>query len=54
MSNLQKLRQNQILLKCEICDKEFKNNKSLKYHVNIIHNLVKDFQCNICQKNFHM
>ena len=53
MSYLQNLRQNQILLKCEICDKEFKNNKSLEYHVNIIHNLEKNYLCNICQKVFY-
>ena len=38
--------------KCEICDKEFKNNQGLKKHFNIIHNLEKKHQCNICQKVF--
>jgi len=44
--------QNQIPLKCEICDKEYKNNRGLKNHFNIIHNLEKEHQCNICQKFF--
>ena len=40
--------QNQISFKCEICDKEFKNNKCLKNHFNIIHkNSEKKHQCNI-------
>ena len=37
-------------LKCEICDKEFKNNNGLRSHFNIVHNLVEEQQCNICQK----
>ena len=45
---------NQILLKCEICDKEYKNNKGLKNHFNIIHNLEKEYCCNICQKIFNV
>ena len=55
MENLIEVEQNQIPLKCEICDKEFKNNKSLKNHFNIIHNyLEKKHQCNICQKYFNI
>ena len=45
--------QNHISLKCEICDKEFKNNRGLKYHFNMVHNLGKECQCNICQKIFN-
>ena len=41
-------------LKCEICDKEYKNNKGLKNHFNIIHNLEKEYCCNICQKIFNV
>ena len=54
MSELKKLGQNQISsLKCEICEKEFKKNNGLKYHVHKIHNLEKVHQCNIiCQKFF--
>ena len=62
MHKLKILRQqSQILLKekdkiykCEICEKEFKNNDDLKKHFNVVHNnLVKEHhQCNICQKVF--
>ena len=53
MDNSNKSRQqNQILVKCEICDKEFKSHNGLKHHFNITHNLEKQYQCNICQKNF--
>ena len=54
MDNSKKLRQNQIPLKCEICDKEFKTNNSLRSHFNIVHNFVKKHQCNICQKAFKL
>ena len=54
MENHKKLRQNQIPLKCEICDKEFKSNKGLKEHINIVHKLMKEHQCNICQKVFKL
>ena len=54
MHDLKKLRQIKNPLKCEICDKEFKNSNSLKYHFNITHNLEKEYQCNICQKVFHI
>ena len=50
MDNLKKLKQNQIQLKCEICDKEFKTNNGLKNHFDITHNLEKEYQCNICQR----
>ena len=54
----EKTKQNQMTLhektkitfKCEICDKEFKNNNGLKKHFNVVHNFVKEHQCNICQK----
>ena len=48
------VRQNQIPLKCEICDKEFKSKNGLKYHFNITHNFEKKHQCNICQKDFNI
>ena len=57
MDNKKKLRRNQISLdersnihKCEICDKEFKNNDGLKKHINVVHNFEKEHQCVICQK----
>ena len=40
--------------KCDICEKEFKNNNGLKMHFNIVHNFVKEHQCNICQKVFKL
>ena len=49
-----RLRQNQIPLKCEICDNEFKNNSGLKKHFHIVHNLETEIQCNICQKVFNI
>ena len=52
MDNTKKSKQNPITQKCEICDKEFKADKGLKYHFNITHNLEKILRCNICQKNF--
>ena len=52
MSDLKTLGQNKISLKCEICDKEFKNNNGLRRHFNIVHNCVKEHQCNVCQKVF--
>ena len=43
-------KESQISLKCEICDKEFKTNNGLKNHFNLVHKLMKEHQCNICQK----
>ena len=54
MDNLNEIRQDQILLKCEICDKEFKSRSGLNYHFKVTHNLEKEHQCNICQKVFHI
>ena len=59
MDNLNELRQNAIvrneqIYKCEICDKEFKHKIGLKQHINVVHNIVKKHQCNICQKVFHI
>ena len=54
MSDFKRLRQNKIPLKCEICEKEFKNSSGLKTHFNITHDLKKkEYQCNICQKVFN-
>ena len=53
MADLNKLReQQQNPLKCEICDREFKSNNTLKKHFNIVHRLIKEHQCNICQNVF--
>ena len=54
MSHFKRLRQNQIPLKCEICEKEFKNTRGLKTHFDITHDLKKEHQCNICQKVFNI
>ena len=54
MENLMEVGQNQIPLKCEICNKEFKSKGGLKYHFNITHNFEKRHQCNICQKDFNI
>ncbi len=41
--------------KCEICDKEFKNNKYLKQHFIRVHTPNEfEYQCNICQKVFRL
>ena len=32
---------------------ELKNKKGLRGHFNIVHNLEKEHQCNICQKGFN-
>ena len=47
-------KKNQIPLKCEICDTEFKNNNGLRRHFNIVHKLLKEHQCNICQNAFKL
>ena len=55
MDNLKKLRKHQISLsKCEICEKEFKNNNGLKCHFNFVHSLEKEYQCNICQNAYKL
>ena len=46
--------QNRIPPKCEICDKEFKNNKRLKNHFNIIHNFKKECQNSQNQLTMHL
>ena len=52
MDKQKKLGHNQILFKCEICDKEFENKNTLKKHFNNVHNLEKKHKCNICQRVF--
>ena len=47
MANLNKPgEQQQNSLKCEICDKGFKRNDNLKKHFTIVHELMKEYQCN--------
>ena len=54
MAGLNEFRQQlQNSLKCEICDEEFESNKGLKNHFNIVHKLMKEPQCNICQNVFN-
>ena len=47
-------RQNQIPFKCEICDREFKNNNGLRCHFNGAHKMVRELKCNICQSVFNL
>ena len=54
MKILKKLMKDQIKIKCEICDKEFKTKNGLKNHFNITHDLEKEHHCNICQKAFNI
>ena len=54
MKILKKLMKDQIKIKCEICDKEFKTKNGLKNHFNITHDLQKEHLCNICQKAFNI
>ena len=55
MDNTKTIRKNQIAVKCEICDKQFKNVYNLNNHFNVVHNnLEKEHQCNICQKKFNI
>ena len=55
MNNLKNLGQDQIQLKCEICDKDFKNSKGLKYHFKFIHTLEKEYVFKLqSQLNVHM
>ena len=51
MDNSKKFVLNQIPLthKCEICYKDFKNIRGLKNHFNTVHDLEKEYKCNICQ-----
>ena len=37
---------------CNICEKDFRCNASLKIHVNAIHNRQRDYACDICGKCF--
>ena len=53
MDSLYKLRQKQKNpSKCEICDKEFKSNNGLKKHFNMVHMLMKEHQCHICDISY--
>ena len=43
----------QVLLKCEICDKEYKNRNGLRVHFVKFHEEQKgDHQCNVCDLKF--
>ena len=37
---------------CEICEKRFKNNSSIRKHIKIVHGEEKEFACNVCNKKF--
>ena len=54
MENLKKFKQqNQILSKCDICEKDFNTIKKLKEHFKMVHNYHSDqIECNICTKVF--
>ena len=51
MANFNNSRQNP--LQCE-SGKEFKSNRDLKNHFNVAHKLMKEHECNICQKVFKL
>ena len=58
MGNIKEVRQDQIPLKCEICEKQFKKSNSLKTHFNITHNLEEEHEwkkhhkCASCKISF--
>jgi hypothetical protein len=39
-------------LKCDRCDLTFCSRNSLKTHVRIVHNSIRDFQCGVCEMTF--
>jgi hypothetical protein len=39
-------------LKCDRCDLTFCSRNSLKTHVRIVHNSIRDFQCGVCETTF--
>jgi len=39
-------------LKCDRCDLTFCSKNSLKTHVRIVHNSIRDFQCGVCEVTF--
>ncbi|XP_050436519.1 zinc finger protein 91-like [Adelges cooleyi] len=41
-----------IVIKCDICNQEFKRKKNLTKHVDIVHNGNNKFQCNYCDRKF--
>ena len=55
MADLNESRQQQKNpLKCEICDKDFKSNSGTKNHFNLVHKLMQEHHCNICQSVFKL
>lgn len=38
--------------KCFICNKNFSNRSSIRYHLNQVHAKIKEFQCEICKASF--
>ena len=41
-----------IVVKCDICQKDFANKNNLKQHTMEQHELIKPYQCKICQQSF--
>jgi hypothetical protein len=39
-------------LRCDRCDLSFCSKNSLKTHVRIVHNSIRDFQCGVCETTF--
>jgi hypothetical protein len=39
-------------LRCDRCDLTFCSKNSLKTHVRIVHNSIRDFQCGVCELTF--
>ena len=40
------------VIKCDKCEKQFKSQHCLTWHVRIVHDKVKPWTCNVCNKSF--